>query len=406
MTYSSPSSRARMETFIGLVLLSVVLLIQEMPMPASLSQKSSSSAGAPKSTTNSWLSAGNSAKGKCSEENVQELSALDQTDCHVRHDYAVCRATALPMMNNDYDYDNKNKKKTNKNGDDTTTTEWWPIPYNCAGPSYDAFDAKLRDYLETVKEHGPTWGRRVFGLPAHSRVLFFGNTHTAQMATALACQQYTGNVSGDEQQQIQQIVVTDAETQTTRIDFTNNSTLIILTDPRLELSDDWSDELSQDTGGWSLTDFDALILGLFNDCTAELKSQAYECESMTSVMYRQVADAYGTRGPILFVSEMAATRSDESTAVRDLIRYYRDVLKQRNMWFIHGRRYISKISLEGAANYTAKDRYSFRNANNTMDALNEGSLARALPRCQGEYGGHADLLAWDVTEFLYTQLVK
>lgn len=341
-------SSSRMETFVGLVLLSVVWLIREVQLPGQASTGSHS-------TTNSWLGDGTSEK--C--ENAKRLSTLDRTDCALRMDQAVCRVAAI---------------------DD------WPIPYQCVGSNYDALEAALRVFRANFELNGATWGRRLYGLPAHSRVLFFGNAHTRQIAQSLACMA---------DQEVTRIQILDEETDTTRIDFSNNSTLVMFSDERVLLSDEWLDYLAT-AGGVSLGDFDALILGLFNDCQAQLKSQAFDCESMTDIMFRQIADIF-TDGPILFVSEMAATRSDESTAVRDLIRFYRDTLKRRNMWFISGRRYITQVKLEGAAaNETDPD----------QDALNEGTLARSLARCQGEYGGHADLLAWDVTEFLYNQLVK
>ena len=182
----------------------------------------------------------------------------------------------------------------------------------------------------------------------------------------------------------------------------------MLNDVRIVVSDEWRDVIEENTG-WTLHEYDALILGLFNDCVIELKSQAFECESMTTTMVRQIAAYYAMRGPILFVSEMAATRSDESTAVRDWIRDYRQHGQGKNMWFINGRRYMGDVTLEGAAApyYYYYDNGAPVNPTDTrvtVDALNTGSLARALPRCQGAYGGHADLLAWDIAEFLYAQL--
>ena len=361
-------SGSRMETFVGLVLLSVVLLFREVQLPGRVSRQRRSH-----STTNSWLS-GSGTLEKCADSSQQKrLSKLDRTDCAVRVDQSMCRVPAI---------------------DD------WPIPYQCSGPNYDALEAAIRVFRANVEQHGETWGRRLYGLPAHSRILFFGNAHTRQLATTLACQQH---------EQVTRIQLLDSETETTRIDFNNNSTLVMFSDDRVLLSDEWTDYLAT-AGDISLSDFDAIILGLFNDCRAELKSQAYECESMTDIMVRQIADSYAS-GPMLFVSEMSATRSDESTAVRDLIRYYRDTLQRRNMWFINGRRYISQVKLEGAAINETNDDDADADAggdtgSSTQDALNDGTSARSLPRCQGEYGGHVDLLGWDVTEFLYKQLVK
>ena len=239
---------------------------------------------------------------------------------------------------------------------------------------------------------------RVF-LPAYRRVLFLGNAHVQQIAAALVGQQATTNNN------IVRIDLLHAETQTIRVTLANEAVVVLLNDARILVSDDWQDiiaeDLAHDPELQALTDFDALILGLFNDCAVQLKSQAYECESMTDIMFRQIADIFPVERPILFVSEMAATRSDESTVVRDLIRYYREVMHRKTMWFIAGRRYISKVSsMEGAAPHTVGNATLL-----THDAINSGGTARSMPRCQGAYGGHADLLAFDVTEFLYNQLL-
>jgi hypothetical protein len=370
-------SQAHMETFVGLVLLSVVLLLRDGQMTSGRRPKLS--------TTNSWL-ADLGGSEKC--QNEHKLSDIDKTDCQIRPDQVVCQASFLQV-------DDQNAP--------------WPIPiaYPCEGPAYDKLEAQLRNYRQSkVEDHAETWGRRAFGIPAHRNVLFLGNIHTQQMAMSLACQQ-DGNIAS--------ITVLDERTQTIQIDFDNNSTMVMLNDEQLIIDDDWKEILTADMGGiWKLNDFDALVLGLFNDCQIMLKSHAHECGSITFIMLRQLLDAF-IQGPVLFISEMAATRVDESNEARDLIRYYRDTLKRKNVWFINGRRYISKIAVEGAAPYLSheeavqvvwENQSGEPSTNWTIqDALNEGVESRALPRCQGEYGGHADLLSWDITEFLFNQLV-
>lgn len=375
-------SRANGETFLGLVLLSVILLYQEGQLTGFRRPQLQ--------TSNSWLAATGYSAEKC-QGNLKTLSKIDRTDCQVRPVQALCQANALPITDDE----------------GVPTNELWPIAYPCAGRAYDQLEAKLRNFrLSKVEEHGESWGRRAFGIPAHSRVLFLGNIHIQQMGTSLACQQ-DGNIASFQ--------VLNREKGTVQVDFTNNSTIVMVNDGQLVIDDDWLEVLGADMAGlWQLNDFDAIILGLFNDCQIALKSHSYECESMTSIMLRQLVDIY-LRGPVLFVSEMAATRSDESNTARDLIRYYRDTLKRKNMWFINGRRYISKVGLEGAAPYMSyeeatevvfADDPNAEPTNYTMkDALNAGVESRGMPRCQGEYGGHSDLLAWDITEFLYSQLV-
>lgn len=367
-----------METFIGLVLLSVVLLLKEVQVPGQMTRRRSK-----RSTSNSWLADWGDSE-KC--QNQQRLSKIDKTDCQIRPDQVVCQVPFLQVDEN---------------------SAAWPIAYPCTGPTYDTLESRLRNYRQSkVEGHAETWGRRAFGIPAHRNVLFLGNQHTQQMATSLACQQ-DGNIAS--------ITVLDERTQTIQIDFDNNSTMVMLNDEQLIIDDDWEEILHSDMGGvWKLNEFDALVLGLFNDCQILLKSHAHECGSITFIMLRQLLDAF-IHGPVLFISEMAATRVDESNEARDLIRYYRDTLKRKNVWFINGRRYISKVGVEGAAPYLSheeavqvvwEDQLEEPVTNWTIqDALNQGVEARAFPRCQGEYGGHADLLSWDITEFLFNQLV-
>jgi hypothetical protein len=188
----------------------------------------------------------------------------------------------------------------------------------------------------------------------------------------------------------------EGPTAPTRLRFANDATLVIFTDRNVLLSDEWEYLFAQATGGMQIQDFDAMILGLFNDCDSKRRSDDEACASISDLMFRQIAAVF--EGPMLFISMMAALRNEESLKVRDSIREYRQD-QRKNMWFIHGRRYVSKVGLEGAKD-TNTDRW------NVTDALNTGARARSSERCQGMYGGQSDLLAWDATEFLYNQLLE
>lgn len=422
-------SRDKMETLVGVIILSVVFFFREVTLPGTANPNSGTRLSVQRSMNNSWLG-GRGVGAKCGNASIQ-LSPLERLNCQVRKTpTSFCTAESL---------------------DDGAAIvhDPWPIPFQCQGEAYDAFGRNLTYFRDQVVREAHdrngagdyTWSRRLYGLPSSRRVLFFGNAHTWQMGTAMACQAASGD-----NDQIATLTVLENAVQ---VDFTNNSTLVMYSNPTVLLEDDWQALVAEETGQDDfLTSFDAVILGLFNDCTALLASHAYECESVTRIFFHQIAAVFD--GPVLFVSEMAATRNDESMQVRDAIRGFRDVAGRKNMWFIHGRRYISKMKWEGAVNdelqtddddddeieaedggtEMADDDSSSEKGDDDEDdeefpvlldtqdvytppfdprwnvtvALNEGSKSRTTPRCTGAHGGHADLLAWDISEFIYAQL--
>lgn len=58
------------------------------------------------------------------------------------------------------------------------------IHYQCGGPLYDNLIEELYPFARDQSERRHPlqwWGRRNFGIPAHKRVLFYGNSHTRQV---------------------------------------------------------------------------------------------------------------------------------------------------------------------------------------------------------------------------------
>jgi hypothetical protein len=75
------------------------------------------------------------------------------------------------------------------------------IPYQCAGPDYEAFGDRLESLLETkagAATHMDLWGKRTFPIPPHAAgtssavpptfVLFFGSMGLRQVVTTMLCQ--------------------------------------------------------------------------------------------------------------------------------------------------------------------------------------------------------------------------
>uniref|UniRef100_A0A7S3L555 Uncharacterized protein n=1 Tax=Amphora coffeiformis TaxID=265554 RepID=A0A7S3L555_9STRA len=260
------------------------------------------------------------------------------------------------------------------------------MPHQCAGPEYTAMTTALHGLAERSDLHERTWGRRRQVAPTHSRTLVLGNADTQQIAYGLACQ-YQG-------------VIHTINAHTQAIHFAEyNATLVLITDSGDGLvtpSNDGKNATTVDFQtaveahtGYALETFHAIIWGLLHDCGI----QASACPNTTAQLYFDAADNGFHGRPMLFIGMMADARAEQSLAIRDAIRTHAHK-GPRQLWFISGRRYIGQLSkLEGATIY-----------GNGADADNAPKTGKIGHRCNGAQGGHADLIAWDVTEFLYQQL--
>lgn len=269
------------------------------------------------------------------------------------------------------------------------------IAHTCRGPEYDTFVTAMHGFADNLNLHDRTWGRRVQALPTNSRIFMIGNEDTVQIAHALACQhgaQITihrkhsnldgngGDATGDDN---------DAGVQSIYF-ASSNSTLVLVTDAGDFLKNVTTEQFPtalQRQTSFALQSFDAMVWGLLHNCGTVSAS----CPNTTHPLYFAAAQAFD--GPMLFIGMMADARAEQSLALRDAIRNTKTVKGPRKLWFISGRRYISQIQkLEGATIY------------GTGDADNAPKTGKIGHRCTGTGGGHADLLAFDVTEFLFQQL--
>ena len=254
------------------------------------------------------------------------------------------------------------------------------IAHQCQGSEYDTMTTALHAFAEQTNVHERTWGRRLAALPAASTVLALGNADTQQIVHAMACQ-YGAVVHEDAQKAVQTFQFSDP-----------NATLVLLTHAGESLGNVTTPEgfattIQQQTG-LALGAYHAILWGLLHDCGAVSAA----CPNTTQGLYFTAAQIF-THGPMLFLSMMADARAEQSTAMRDAIRNTKSNKGPRKLWFLSGRRYISQVRLEGATIY-----------GHGTDADNAPKTGKIGHRCTGAAGGHADLLAFDVTEFLYTHL--
>ena len=355
----------RLTSLIALMILSAIFLVQ---FQFDLNGTSLGGSGTDATNTNTaW-------KPKPGEDDVVEkrckgrLTGSDVMDCTVNAVQSYCQAPVLVPAGGNEEKDGL------------------AVPFQCQGEEYNAFSTALLAFADNVQDHGYSWGRRAYGLPANRNILMLGNADTQQVAHSLACQHVS--LTDDGNNKVTSVLAPIHEQKTAqKITFSNNSTLVILMDDKIAdatATKDFQKTIAQETG-MSLDQYDGMIWGLLHDCGAV----AANCRNTTQPAFDTAASVFA--GPMLFISMMADARSEQALAMREVIREKRDA-GHKNLWFISGRRYISKIKLEGATIY------------GNGDADNVPKTGRYGHRCTGLHGGHADLLAFDVTEFLYHQL--
>jgi hypothetical protein len=284
------------------------------------------------------------------------------------------------------------------------------IFYQCQGPRYFAFGQVVEAYRNTSQaEHAATWGRRPTALPPHANVLLWGNSHTRQVGRTLVCQYADQLVSArlvDSKLGLVRpptpdgVVTKGAEVY----EFANGARLTLLTNSYVPYSRNWTLLLRDELEGHALTDFDALVLGHFNQCggnntfSTELEELSQflpdvDCRFTPPPSVTEITDAFGHR-PVVFVSMFDETRLDEAQLVA----------KECALWdqvtFVDARAVVTRVA---PSICLSTKRNSVADCRNLEDALKEGVILHA---CTGPYGGYVDLVAWLVLESLWKDLVK
>ena len=266
------------------------------------------------------------------------------------------------------------------------------IPYQCDGPYYRSFISHLRafsDDMVTQGEQSFDWGHRST-LPANRKYLFLGNSHTRQTAMALLCQLNVRNTESLEQKNL---------AMARRYDLDNDAQVFLVVNSYVVHSPKWV-ELLEKQVGVKLADFDAVVLGLFNTCnadvnttfTTEMKEMTDEdaqvdCMNQEGPSLKDVAAVYS--GPLLYVSMFATYRYYTYSQDKE------DASKLRsrsNLLYLDGRQYIRMDGMEECGSPKRDE---------LVDCANDEDARRHHHRCVGKFGGHPDLIAWDVVEFLY-----
>lgn len=263
------------------------------------------------------------------------------------------------------------------------------MDYQCT--EYDDFGTELLNYTDFLVDQGlrlPSWGHRRDVLPPNATILFFGNSHMRQVALSLLCQA--------ELQEIRTLKTIDTPMGgclVARYRLANNATVYLAANSQSVTVPHWATSLSQqlqvdEHTFWSQA-LDVLVYGVHNMPS-----------SKQAPSLQEIAEIFS--GPILFLPMMATGqerhRNQSEAALKDM-----KVLESRGraeavVQYWNARQYILGMGREcGAPNRFDKpnigctDRFDKR-------------FGEVIHRCTGENGGHPDLLAWDVTEFVWTLL--
>lgn len=249
------------------------------------------------------------------------------------------------------------------------------------------------DDLVTMGDQTPAWGHR-HSLPPNKRYLFLGNSHTRQTCMALLCQLH--NVSHTES------LEPTNKAMARRYDLDHGTQIYLVVNSFVVHSPQWASLLEKQIGV-ALKDFDAIILGLFNTCNnadanttfakdmKELQDEesGVDCINQDGPTLAQVAAEYS--GPLAYVSMFATYRYKTYSQDRDDAKVLH-AAGRSNLAYLDARQYLRMYELEecGSANRDA-----------LSDCVHGEEARRYHHRCVGRFGGHPDLIAWDVVEFLY-----
>ena len=184
------------------------------------------------------------------------------------------------------------------------------------------------------------------------------------------------------------------------VEFQNDAVVEALINSYAAYGAKWVD-LLEDKLNRSLQSFDAIILGKFNMLNdsrnttfyAQMQQFSNEIDGVDFLHTKpprldQVASVY--KGPIIAVSMFSNRSMFLADAKRMANAVERLQTKGRdNVHFISGRKYISDLGECGSNKRLGTD-----------DCHEVGEFHR----CNGILGGHPDLMAWDVIEYLYRLL--
>ena len=301
----------------------------------------------------------------------------------------------------------------------------------CQGPTYDALAYQLHKYSRQTELHGPTWGRRrplriqqqqqendedgdadasvhQGSVTPHTRILAFGNSHTRQVTLAWMVQQMPYGIQHTELLYTRYAM---------RFDLTDiNSTVYLVTNSYAPYANNWPRALSNLTDGLTLADFDVVIVGNVNGCLPTTPEKPGSLDKFVQAgipdlncdrippTYEEWMDSYFTSrnnntiarsSRLLFLSSFMKGQLKKDRAwARWVDQVRRDHPQGNQVGFIYGRHHIDAVGNEGS---------DFRNATEQQPGDADcPSCSSSGHKCVGRYGGHPDLVAFDVAEWLWT----
>jgi hypothetical protein len=278
--------------------------------------------------------------------------------------------------------------------------------YFCQGPVYDDFADRMQEHileLNRTQQKPPFWGRRSSPSPlANKTILFFGNSHTRQVFDSLACQY-----------QAERLSFTGSE-----LVLPNNVRGISITNHLLVYSPDWATLLRNATGGYGLEDFDAIVLGRFNDKdnTRGTNFEKWIRKQIANQTGNISFDAYPPPGiqqvanvfpkPIILTSMFAKySRRFFNKQVQEAERIMAASGGQQQP---RGGRMIPAVDARAyveALGECGNDQHKGGGTCHFKGELNATRLPSSMHRCVGPRGGHPSLAVWDIIEELHRTLV-
>jgi hypothetical protein len=287
------------------------------------------------------------------------------------------------------------------------TNESFPIHYQCAGPQYEHFATDLEAYVQDLVATGhrtPVWGHRPTPLPANATVLVMGNSHSRQIAVALACQ-------GDNLQAVRVVHYSEAFDQAmlTQFVFSNNATLWVMANSYMVYSPQWQ-RLLEEQMGITLAQVDAVLLGLMNTDPKFLRMM----ERAMRQDGRQKSDAVDELDPQTQYGPTVtavAQALPSTTALLFLTMWTPDAQSWKTAQAWHQVERLSQESHRTGLTAAWRAHQYVRSLGQECGATEKGVLGdcvedgkvdrmRYIHRCTGARGGHADLVAWDMAEFI------
>lgn len=290
--------------------------------------------------------------------------------------------------------------------------------YQCAGPPYEHFmnDHVFPFVLQRYEKTNTSlqWGKRpslfpptpvAAAAPQNHSILIVGNSHTRQLAETLMCEYL------DELQFSQKLAPPGSGQIMLQYQLTGNNTVWVVVNPAIVYSNQWQSNLERLMRFNSLSELDAIVLGMFNPYHNEFgKSSMWkgiirygeqhpELNVNVTLHHHpfRLADlARIYKGPIIWASMFAEYgKYEHQRAVKDKAKF----VHRTNIQTINARRYIKDLKgVECGA-------YPVEHVSTCVDDPNDRKY-RNNHLCMGALGSYVDLIAWDVVEALWAALAK